>query len=218
MISLSNYKALIFDMDGTLTNNMHYHHLAWMKFIEEKELGIDAGTFERDYHKGTLIEVMGRFFPHLTTEEQLREVGNEKEALYRNTYGHLLQPLPGLHDFFQDLKAKKLPIGLATMGDQNNLEMTLKQLEITSYFHSTTGGDQVKKGKPHPEIFLTAAKKLGIGPKDCLAFEDTASGIQAAQAAGMDVVGVATQFSVEKLLDLGCLAGIHDYEKQFFYA
>ena len=75
-----------------------------------------------------------------------------------------------------------------------------------------------KKGKPHPEIFLTAAKKLGISPKDCLAFEDTASGIQAAQAAGMDVVGVATQFSVEKLLDLGCLAGIHDYtEIQFFY-
>ena len=79
MISLSNYKALIFDMDGTLSNNMHYHHLAWMKFIEEKELGIDAGTFERDYHKGTLIEVMGRFFPHLTTEEQLQEVGNERK-------------------------------------------------------------------------------------------------------------------------------------------
>ena len=71
MISLSNYKALIFDMDGTLTDNMHYHHLAWMKFIEEKGLGIDAETFERDYHKGTLIEVMARFFPHLTTEEQL---------------------------------------------------------------------------------------------------------------------------------------------------
>ena len=218
MISLSNYKALIFDMDGTLTDNMHYHHLAWMKFIEEKGLGIDAETFERDYHKGTLIEVMARFFPHLTTEEQLREVGNEKEALYRNTYGHLLQPLPGLHAFFNGLIAKKLPIGLATMGDQNNLEMTLKQLKITSYFHSTTGGDQVEKGKPHPEIFLTAAKKLGVAPQDCLAFEDTASGIQAAQAAGMDVVGVATQFSLEKLLDLGCVAGINHYEKQFFYA
>ena len=211
MIRLPQPKALIFDMDGTLTDNMDFHHRAWMKFIEHKNLNIDAETFERDYHKGTLIEVMARFFPHLTTEEELRKVGNEKEALYRDTYGHLLQPIAGLHSFLKEVQKKNIPIGLATMGDQNNLEMTLKQLEITSYFHSTTGGDQVEKGKPHPEIFLTAAKKLGISPKDCLAFEDTASGIQAAQTAGMKVVGVATQFSVEKLLDLGCVAGIHDF-------
>ena len=211
MIRLPQPKVLIFDMDGTLTDNMDFHHRAWMKFIEQKKLNIDAETFERDYHKGTLIEVMARFFPHLTTEEELRKVGNEKEALYRDTYGHLLQPIAGLHSFLKEVQKKNIPIGLATMGDQNNLEMTLKQLEITSYFHSTTGGDQVEKGKPHPEIFLTAAKKLGIAPKDCLAFEDTASGIQAAQTVGMKVVGVATQFSVEKLLDLGCVAGIHDF-------
>ena len=212
MIQLPPAKAYIFDMDGTLTDNMHFHHQSWMKFIELKKLGIDAETFERDYHKGTLIEVMARFFPQLTTEKELREVGNEKEALYRNTYGHLLQPLKGLHSFLATLRAKNTPLGLATMGDQNNLEMTLQQLKITSYFHSTTGGDQVKKGKPHPEIFLTAAKKLGIAPQDCLAFEDTASGIKAAKAAGMQVVGIATQFSKEKLLALGCTVSIKHYD------
>ena len=71
-------------------------------------------------------------------------MGNEKEALYRDTYGHLLQPIAWLH-LSQRSTREKYPIGLATMGDQNNLEMTLKQLEITSYFHSTTGGDQVEK-------------------------------------------------------------------------
>ncbi|MGC6480274.1 MAG: HAD family hydrolase [Flavobacteriaceae bacterium] len=211
MISLSNYKALIFDMDGTLTDNMHFHHQAWMKFIELKKLGIDAETFERDYHKGTLIEVMARFFPQLTTEKELREVGNEKEALYRNTYGHLLQPLKGLHPFLDALRTKNIPLGLATMGDQNNLEMTLAQLKITSYFRSTTGGDQVKQGKPHPEIFLKTAEKLKVNPTNCLAFEDTESGICAAQAAGMKVVGVATQFGIEKLIGLGCIAGIRDF-------
>ena len=216
-IILPKASAYIFDMDGTLTDNMHYHHLSWMKFIDEKQLGIDAETFERDYHKGTLIEVMARFFPHLTTEEELREVGNEKEALYRNTYGHLLQPLKGLHPFLDALKTKNIPLGLATMGDQNNLEMTLKQLKITSYFHSTTGGDQVEKGKPHPEIFLTAAKKLGVAPQECLAFEDTTSGIKAAQAAGMQVVGIATQFSKEKLLELGCAVSIKHYDKIIFH-
>lgn len=213
MIQLPPAKAYIFDMDGTLTDNMHFHHEAWMKFIALKKLGIDATTFERDYHKGTLIEVMARFFPHLTTKEELREVGNEKEALYRNTYGYLLQPLKGLHPFLDALRRKNIPLGLATMGDQNNLEMTLKQLKITSYFHSTTGGDQVEKGKPHPEIFLHAAEKIGVDPKDCLAFEDTQSGIKAAQAAGMQVVGVATQFSEKKLLALGCIASIKNYDK-----
>ena len=211
MKPLSKYKALIFDMDGTLVDNMHYHHDAWMQFIDEKQLGIDAETFERDYHKGTIVEVMARFFPHLKSEEALRAVGNEKEILYRDTFGSLLQPLPGLHSFFEYLKAKDIPLGLATMGDQNNLDMTLKQLKIETYFHSTTGGDQVTKGKPHPEIFLRAAAKIQMAPEYCLAFEDTQSGIQSAQAAGMDVVGVATQFSKQQLLDLGCVNAIVDY-------
>ncbi len=211
-ISLPEAKAYVFDMDGTLTDNMHYHHKAWMQFIEEKQLGIDAETFERDYHKGTLIEVMALFFPHLKTENELRKLGDEKEALYRTTYGHLLKPMPGLHAFFNALKTKDVPLGLATMGDQNNIEMTLAQLKIQSYFHSTTGGDQVKKGKPHPEIFLTAARKLKVAPENCLAFEDTQSGIFAARAAGMQVVGIATQFSVEKLLDLGCVSALKNYD------
>ena len=63
MIEFPRPKAMVFDMDGTLTDNMEFHHLAWMKFIEMKQLRIDAETFERDYHKGTLIEVMARFFP-----------------------------------------------------------------------------------------------------------------------------------------------------------
>lgn len=76
MIKLPPPCAIIFDMDGTLVDNMHIHHDAWMQFIKEKELDIDAESFERDYHKGTLIEVMQRFFPHLKTEEELRNVGN----------------------------------------------------------------------------------------------------------------------------------------------
>ena len=76
---------------------------------------------------------------------------------------------------------------------------------ILDYFHSTTGGHEVEKGKPQPDIFLKAAHKIGIAPKDCLAFEDTQSGINSAQAAGMKVVGVAT------LLSLGCCMAIEDY-------
>ena len=117
-------KAILFDMDGTLVDNMHFHHIAWMRFIEEKKLNIDAETFERDYHKGTLIEVMARFFTHLKTEAALRKVGNEKEALFREIYRPHIKPINGLLQFLDRLKEKNIPIGLATMGDQNNINMT----------------------------------------------------------------------------------------------
>ena len=82
------------------------------------------------------------------------------------------------------------------------------------FFQATTGGHQVRLGKPAPEIFEATAHKLKINPKDCLAFEDTQSGIRSAQAAGMEVVGVATQFTKSTLLEeLGCLAAIEDYEE-----
>lgn len=210
-IQLPLPKAILFDMDGTLVDNMHFHHIAWMQFIEEKKLNIDAETFERDYHKGTLIEVMARFFPHLKTEAALRKVGNEKEALFREIYRPNIKPINGLLQFLDRLKEKNIPIGLATMGDQNNINMTLTELGILDYFHSTTGGHEIEKGKPQPDIFLKAAHKIGIAPKDCLAFEDTQSGINSARAAGMKVVGVATQFSKTQLLALGCCMAIEDY-------
>lgn len=211
MIKITPPKAIIFDMDGTLVDNMHIHHDAWMQFIKEKGLNINAETFERDYHKGTLIEVMQRFFPDLTTEKELRAVGNEKEALYRKIFAPHINPLLGLIDFLITIKNRSIPIGLATMGDQNNIDLTLKGLEISSFFHSTTGGHQVVKGKPDPEIFLLAAKKIGVPPSECLAFEDTQSGIKSALAAGMQVVGVATQYSTTELEALGCIAAIEDY-------
>ena len=209
-------KAILFDMDGTLVDNMHFHHIAWMQFIEEKKLNIDAETFEQDYHKGTLIEVMARFFPHLKTEAALRKVGNEKEALFREIYRPHIKPINGLLQFLDRLKEKNIPIGLATMGDQNNITMTLTELGILDYFHSTTGGHEVEKGKPQPDIFLKAAHKIGIAPKDCLAFEDMQSGINSARAAGMKVVGVATQFSKTQLLALGCCHAISDYRELEF--
>ena len=216
-IQLPPPKAILFDMDGTLVDNMHFHHIAWMQFIEEKKLNIDAETLEHEYHKGTLIEVMARFFPELTTEKELREVGNEKEALFREIYRPHISPIKGLLSFLDQLKEKNIPIGLATMGDQNNIAMTLRGLGIEHYFHSTTGGHEVVKGKPDPEIFLKAAQKMGVDPVDCLAFEDTRSGITSAKTAGMKVIGVCTQFSPKELKKLGCIEAISSFDELSFH-
>ena len=106
-----------------------------------------------------------------------------------------------------------LPMGIATMGDQHNIDFTFEALQIGSYFQSTTGGHEVEHGKPHPEIFLTAAQRIGISPSNCLAFEDTRSGVTAAKAAGMDVVGVTTMFDEKTLLELVCVKTLSTYHE-----
>lgn len=211
MKPFSHYQALIFDMDGTLVDSMPYHDQSWVVFLQEHQLSIDPETFDRDYHKGTLVEVMARLFPSITTEAELRAIGQRKEALFRELYKPHLETLPGVPDFLAALQKQNIPVGLATMGDQANIDFTLDGLGISAFFDATTGGDQVTKGKPHPEIFLETARKLHVDPAQCLAFEDTQSGIESAIAAGMDVVGVATQFPTEKLLALGCVNAIEDY-------
>jgi len=160
---------------------------------------------------------MARFFPELTTEKELREVGNEKEALFREIYRPHISPIKGLLSFLDQLKEKNIPIGLATMGDQNNIAMTLKALGIEHYFLSTTGGHEVMKGKPDPEIFLKAAQKTGVDPQDCLAFEDTKSGITSAKTAGMNVIGVSTQFNSKELKELGCIEAIASFDELSFH-
>ncbi|MGC6421613.1 MAG: HAD family hydrolase [Flavobacteriaceae bacterium] len=211
MKPISHYQALIFDMDGTLLDNMQYHEKSWEVFLQENELSIDMKTFERDYHHGTLQEVMARLFPHLSKPEDLVAIGQRKEEVYRELCQPHLKALPGLHTFLNRIQNKKIPMGLATMGDQINIDFTLSGLELVNYFKATTGGDQVQQGKPHPEIFLSTSKKLGVDASHCLAFEDTRSGIQSALAAGMDVVGIATMFSERELLDLGCVGAVRNY-------
>lgn len=213
MKPLFQYQAFIFDMDGTLVDSMPYHEKSWDLFFEEHQIELDKETFERDYHRGTLEEVMGRLFPHLTKVADRKAIGQRKEELFRELYAPHLDCLSGLRDFLNSVLVQNIPMGLATMGDQNNIDFTLGGLELTHFFQATTGGDQVNHGKPHPEIFLQTAKKLDVDAKHCLAFEDTRSGIASAQAAGMDVVGIASMFSKIELLELGCVQAVRDYNE-----
>lgn len=206
-------KAIIFDMDGTLIDNMEYHKQSWIALFKHHKLTLDYDTFDQYYHKGSLVEIMARLFPAITDKEELFQIGSYKEVLYRELYQPNIKAIDGLHSFLDQQLKKKRPMGIATMGDQHNIDFIFKALKLKDYFHSTTGGHQVTHGKPHPEIFLTAAQKLNTPPEACLVFEDTRSGIAAAQAAGMSVIGVATMFDKKTLLELGCLKAIKSFKE-----
>jgi beta-phosphoglucomutase len=204
-------KALIFDMDGTLIDNMEFHKQSWIDLFEFHQLDMDYETFDTHYHKGSLVEIMAKLFPHIQDRNELLRIGTYKEELYRELYRPHVKPLEGLYPFLESQVKKNTPMGLATMGDQYNIDFIFNALNLKRYFHSTTGGHQVTHGKPHPEIFLTAAKKLDVDPEDCLVFEDTRSGISAALAAKMQVVGVSTMFNKKTLLELGCTQAIDHF-------
>lgn len=206
-------KAIIFDMDGTLIDNMEYHKQSWIALFKHHKLTLDYDTFDQHYHKGSLVEIMARLFPAITDKEELFQIGSYKEVLYRELYQPHIKAIDGLHSFLDDQLKYKRPMGVATMGDQYNIDFIFDALDLRPYFHSTTGGHQVTHGKPHPEIFLTAAQKLNTPPEECLVFEDTRSGIAAAQAAGMSVIGVATMFDRKTLLELGCLTAIKSFQE-----
>ena len=194
-------------------DNMSYHKKSWIELFKHHKLDLDYNTFDKKFHKGSLIEIMTRLFPEISDVETLRKIGSYKEELYRELYRPHVKSISGLILFLEKMFQKNIPMGLATMGDQHNIDFTFEALNLTNFFHSTTGGHEVKKGKPHPEIFLTAAEKIDVNPSDCLAFEDTLSGILSAKAAGMDVIGITTMFDEKTLLKMGCKRIINNYDE-----
>lgn len=203
-------RAAIFDMDGTLVNNMHFHQQAWFAFLEEHGLRVTEEEYQ-DKNAGILPEIIARFFPEVTDIETVYELGRKKEQKYQEIYRPHIQALPGLESFLSSLRRSGVRTGLATAADRGNIDFTLDALGIREYFDVIVGAEEVTKGKPDPEVFLVTAEKLDVEPADCAAFEDSNPGIRSALAAGMRVVGLATTHTNDELSIFPLHAIINDY-------
>lgn len=210
MLFSQETRAIIFDMDGTLVDSIPFHQEVWLRFLGNHGIHIRPEDFHAQNH-GTLQEMIRRFFPHEKSLEKKAELGEEKEITFRKLYKPYLEEIEGLTDFLSQLKTRQISIHLATMGDQNNIDFTLEGVGIRHFFDSMTGGHDVLKGKPDPEIFFKALSKTGFGKDECLVFEDSGGGIRAATAAGLRVVGITTSHSRRELLDMGCIAAFTDF-------
>jgi HAD superfamily hydrolase (TIGR01509 family) len=134
-------------------------------------------------------DIVRRFFPDDSPAE-LQARCERKEVTYRRIYAPHLQLLPGCGEFLEQTRERQIPLALATAGDWINIEFTLQGLGIRDLFTVIIGGEDVRHGKPHPEVFLKAADALEIAPEDCLVFEDSTSGVEAARRAGMKCIVV----------------------------
>ena len=203
---------LFFDMDGTLIASIPFHQEAWLRFLGNHGIHLRPEDFHAQNH-GTLKEMIHRFFPHEKSLEKRAELGEEKEITFRQIYAPHLTEILGLSPFLEFLNQKKIGIHLSTMGDQNNIDFSLDGLGIRPYFKTITGGHEVFRGKPDPEIFLKSMEKAGAKSEHSLVFEDSGGGIRSALSAGLPVVGIATSHSKKELLEMGCLAAFENFEE-----
>ena len=189
--SLAPGLALILDMDGVIVHSNPVHRLAWEKFNQRYGRETTEAMHQRMYGKRN-DEIIRDFFGDSLSPEEVSARGSAKEQLYREMMdGRVAEALvPGVRDFLTRHAAS--PIGLATNAEPANVRLLLDTSGLRPFFRAIVDGHQVRHPKPHPEIYLRAADGLRTAPANCIVFEDSYSGVEAARAAGTRVVGVRT--------------------------
>ena len=183
--------ALILDMDGVILDSNPVHREVWA--AHNRRFGIETDEAMQQRMCGRRNDDIVRdFFGDRLTLEEVRAHGAAKERLFRETIGPGLNEalVPGLREFLE--RHRHQPLGIATNAEPENVEFLLDTARLRPYFRAVVDGHQVARPKPHPDIYLKTAELLGALPEDCVVFEDSFTGIQAARAAGMAVVGVGT--------------------------
>jgi len=192
-------KAFIFDLNGTMIDDMAYHTRAWQNLLNN-QLG---GSFTWDEIKpqmyGKNPEVLVRMFgPGRFTTEEMDRLSLEKEKQYQQEFLPHLALLPGLQEFLENAYRQGIPMAIGTAAIPFNVDFVLDNLNIRHYFKTIVTADDVKLSKPHPETFLQAAELLNIPPADCLVFEDVPKGAEAAANAGMKAGIITTTHAPEE--------------------
>jgi len=181
--------ALIFDMDGVIVNSNPAHREAWARFNRRFGLDTTEAMQQRMYGQRN-DDIIRDFFGDGLSPEEVARRGADKELLYREMITGRVESmlLPGLRRFLERHPAD--PMAVASNAEPENVDFILDQAGLRPYFRLIVDGHQVRRPKPHPEIYLRTAELLGIPPADCIVFEDSHSGVAAGRAAGMRVIGV----------------------------
>lgn len=189
-------RALIFDMDGTIVDNMRFHEAAWGRLLTEHGLPFDADSFFRKTAGMASSEILSPLFPE-ADKARIDALGHDKEIYYREAYGPHIAPLAGLLSLMARADAAGVPMALATAAPPGNVDIVLDTLKLRERFVTIVSPSQGFPGKPNPDLFLEAARRMEIAAGDCIVFEDAPNGVEAARRAGMRAAALLTMLDAQ---------------------
>jgi beta-phosphoglucomutase family hydrolase len=190
-------EAVLWDLDGVLVDTALLHYEAWRQFLNELGRSLSEEEFRRTFGlRNDLIlrEILGD-----VPAEDLRRLSERKEALFRQHAAGQITPLPGAVELVRRSRERGRRTALVTSTPRANIDFVLEQVGLTGAFDTIVTAEDVSRGKPDPEGFLLAARRLGVPPERCLVIEDAPGGIEGARRAGMHSLAVTTTHPREAL-------------------
>ena len=203
------YRALLFDLDGTLAETDSLHLPTWVDVLRPYGIEVDEEFYKARISGRSNSKIVEDLLPNLSAEAG-RDLAEAKEASFRERAGEL-EPLPGLLDFMEEAKDRGLSLALVTNAPEENVEAILLALDLGVFFDELVLSDEVGPVKPDPAPYKAALERLGVGPDEALAFEDSTSGIASAVGTGIPTVGIASTQAAETLEEAGAFMVAEDF-------
>jgi len=205
-------KAFLFDLNGTMIDDMSYHIRAWHRIVNELGANISIERVKEECY-GKNHELLERVFPGRFSEEEKNRMSLEKEKQYQKEFRPHLALLPGLHDFLQQAHEAGIKMAIGSAAIQFNIDFVLDNLNIRHFFDALVSADDVQNSKPDPETFLACAARLNVSPSQCIVFEDAPKGVEAAFNAGMNVVVITSMHTPDEFpQDKRILSFVPDFQ------
>jgi len=191
-------KALLFDLNGTMIDDMEYHNKAWFTILNDLNANITYSEVKKQMY-GKNDELLQRVFGKgYFSQQQMDDISIKKEKIYQRDYLPSLQLIPGLQDVLDKARNLGILMAIGSAAIPFNIDFVLDGLDIRPYFKAIVSANDVETSKPNPETFLKGAEILGIKPADCLVLEDAPKGVEAALNAGMPCIVLSTTHAEEE--------------------
>jgi beta-phosphoglucomutase family hydrolase len=199
-MSRNSVGAVIWDMDGVIADTAPYHFGAWQETLRGRGVDFTEEDFRRGFGQKN-DNIIRDNLGEATSQSEIDAIAREKEANFRRRIKHSIKALPGAVELIKSLGRRGFKLALASSTPIENIRLLLSGLGISDCFHAIVAADDVTEGKPGPQCFLLAARRLGIEPESCVVIEDAVTGVVAARRAGMRCIAVTTTHPRTSLME-----------------